>query len=134
MYDGGSELSLLEAVPEHERTDAQTEALQWDPEAWCRPCFALRAPDGKALSMAEEGNCVRESVYGKAISQFAVGQSPAYRRHGTLKDADPARHDGQSRRSAGEQPAASAEEVSADRWESFFAQDLWGLVPHRDLL
>ena len=27
MFDGGSELDLLEAVPEHERTDAQTESL-----------------------------------------------------------------------------------------------------------
>ena len=40
MFDGGSELKLLEAIPEHERSDAQTEALQtWDKEEWCRPCF-----------------------------------------------------------------------------------------------
>ena len=28
MFDGGSELNLLEAVPVHERTDAQTQALK----------------------------------------------------------------------------------------------------------
>ena len=43
MFDGGSELNLLEAVPEHERSDAQTEALQ---------TLAARVPTGAGAGAA----------------------------------------------------------------------------------
>ena len=85
LYDGESELRLLEAVPEGERSDAQVKALEeLDPEMWCRPCLPLRAPNGELLSSADAGDVVRESVYGKRISAFAVGQCTEYRRRGSL--------------------------------------------------
>ena len=76
-YDGESELSLLEAVPEGDRSAAQTKALQeLDPEMWCRPCLPVRAPNGELLASADAGAVVRESIYTKRISEFAVGQCP----------------------------------------------------------
>ena len=98
MYDGGSELALLEAVPESERSKEQTKVLQdLDPDEWCRPCLPLRAPDRTEQEI--KGTCVRESVYSKPISQFAVGQCPEYRCNGALwRMPQPVASDSQSQR------------------------------------
>lgn len=136
MYDGGSEISLLEAVPEHERSDAQKDVLSTaDKESWCRPCFPLRDQSGSVLDAQCDAGSKRESVYAKTISHFAVGQCPAYRRHGALK-REQATPDGQSRRhaagasgDAGEATGATpTEDDAASRWESSFAQDVRGLA------
>ena len=85
MYDGGSEIDLLEAIPEHERTETQKHVLETeDRENWCRPCLPLRDISGNELDGDTEPNVARESVYSKPISDFAVGQCPCYRRHGTI--------------------------------------------------
>ena len=47
MYDGGSEISLLEGVPEEHRTDAQKKVLETSvKEDWCRflACSRLESP------------------------------------------------------------------------------------------
>jgi hypothetical protein len=55
MYDGSSEISLLEAVPELERSDAQKKILEEeDPDNWCRPCFPMRDLAGNDLSISGE--------------------------------------------------------------------------------
>jgi len=134
LYDGGSEISVLEAVPEHERSDAQVKVLETEEkESWCRPCFPLRDPSGSILSASEPPAGMRESVYGKRISEFAVGQCPKYRRHDSLKKTiDP---HGKSRRDEGA-PTEGGDSVGdveglgsnpdgeQSRWQSCFAQDV----------
>ncbi|CAK0796442.1 unnamed protein product, partial [Prorocentrum cordatum] len=129
-YDGESELSLLEAVPEGDRSAAQTKALQeLDPEMWCRPCLPVRAPNGELLASTDAGDVVRVSIYTKRVSEFAVGQCPEYRRRGALKRTDPAPPDPQSRRSgAGLSAAAAAEDVGASQWEHKFFKDVRSLA------
>ena len=115
MFDGGSELDLLEAVPEHERTDAQTEALQTlDKEEWCRPCLPLRTPTGSVLSASDDTSNTRESVYGKPVSEFAVGQYPSYKRHGAVRQAELVATDGMPGRSNGSDTLPSQPPMSTD--------------------
>ena len=129
MYDGESELDLLKKIPEQDRTDAQVRALQQDPAEWCRPWLPLRAPNGSLLSSADEGTVVRESVYKKPISDFAVGQCPGYRRHGPLKKQDPVPPDGQSAGSVvGPQTSLFAEARSAEEWQDLFGKDVRSLA------
>ena len=84
---------------------------------------------------------MRESVYGKQISEFAVGQCPAYRRHRTLRQAEPVAPDRNFQRcnnsasfvpqpaaSADSTAEASAEDTDASQWESFFAKDVRSLA------
>ena len=55
MYDGASELCLLEGIPEEQRTDAQKQVLETNaPEDWLRPCLQLRDVDGNAIMPAEQ--------------------------------------------------------------------------------
>ena len=121
-YDGGSELDKLEAIPEGERSDAQREVLEAeDRDAWCRPCFPLRDVSGNVLLTEGGASRPRESVYGKTLSEFAVGQYPAYRRRGPLK---PSSELARSRTT----PCADCEKANPDedasRWESAFAKDV----------
>ena len=113
MYDGSSELDLLEVVPEHERSDAQKKVLEEeDPENWCRPCFLVRDLTGNDLSTSGEIVGARESVYGKSISQFAVGSCPAYRRRGPLRNSEEIAPNSKSGRCDGDASHESAEEIT----------------------
>lgn len=125
MYDGGSELDLLEAVPETDRTAAQTVVLEeQDKELWCRPCLPLREISGDLLSTPGKASSTRESVYCKRISAFAVSQCPEYRRHGTLKSDALESKSGQcAERQSDERAHDDSPDVDASRWEQFFAQD-----------
>jgi len=113
MFDGGSEVDLLEAVPQNQRTEAQTKCLEeLNKEDWCRPCFPVRDTSGNVLSTSEGASEARESVYGKSISNFAVGLCPAYRRHGPLKHSTSCA-DG-----------ATLQEDHPSHWESLFVKDV----------
>ena len=90
MYDGGSEIDILEAIPESSLTDTQKRVLEEEAkENWCRPCLPLRDISGNEVGGDTEPDVKRESVYSNTISQFAVGQCPSYRRHGTISAKDP---------------------------------------------
>ena len=55
MYDGGSEIDILEAAPEHQRSDAQKQVLETEEkDNWCRPCLTLRDVAGDELSGVPE--------------------------------------------------------------------------------
>ena len=85
-FDGGSELDLLKSIPESELTDTQREVLESQESGdWCRPCLPVRGVSGNRLTADSSANTQRTSVYDKRITDFAVGQSPDYRRHGTMK-------------------------------------------------
>ena len=133
-YDGGSEIELLSAIPEEERSDAQNQVLETqDNDMWCRPCLPLRAVSGDLLSTSINGNDQRKSIYNKLLSEFAVGQCPGYRRHGPLKRS-PKGVDGPNGLTDGtvcgqhRKPTLECEatlrEDTAERWEQFFAEDV----------
>ena len=85
-FDGGSEFDLLKSIPESELTDTQREVLESQESGdWCRPCLPVRGVSGNRLTADSSANTQRTSVYDKRITDFAVGQSPDYRRHGTMK-------------------------------------------------
>ena len=121
MYDGGSELGLLEAIPEEQRSDAQKNVLASDEaENWCRPCFPLRDVAGCELTEDTEVGGKRESVYSKPISNFAVGQCPNYRRLHTIS-ATMAQSD-VAKPSADQLPDVPSRHDDRDQWtESFYA-------------
>ena len=64
----------------------------------------------------------RQSIYGKRISDFAVGSCPDFRRHGTLTEAS--EHEMVATTSS-DQPSSVED---ADQWRSFFAADVRSLA------
>ena len=78
LYDGGSEIDLLKAVAEEERTEAQKEVLEAeDAETWCRPCLDLRDLSGSIPETnTETATKPKESVYGKRICGLCCRRLP----------------------------------------------------------
>ena len=119
MYDGGSELDILEASPEDQRTDAQKKVLETNaPEDWFRPCLQLRDVEGNEIMPEDKLPAQRESIYGKRISDFAVGSCPDFRRHGTLTEGS--EHEMVVTTNS-DQPTSVDD---AERWRSLFAADV----------
>ena len=65
----------------------------------------------------------RESIYGKRISEFAVGACPDFRRHGTLFEN---RTPEMVATTSSDQPTSALED--AEQWRNFFAADVRSLA------
>eukprot|EP00438_Fugacium_kawagutii_P016068 Skav230578 [mRNA] locus=scaffold1455:7449:9152:+ [translate_table: standard] len=82
-FDGGSDLELLESMPE--RTDAQNKYLETaDPAAWRRPVVEV-----------EELSAGANSIFSQSIQKLVVARTPLYRLRGGLVDGTSPEEDAQ---------------------------------------
>jgi len=83
IYDGGSELERIRALPE--LSDEQRLLLETtDDSEWLRPDLPACDTAGNRIEAADVQPAVKRSIYTMPVNQFAVSQLPSYRRLGSL--------------------------------------------------
>ena len=75
------------------------------------------------MDTSDTSDSIRQPVYGETIGEFAVGRTPAFRRHGSLTEGPPIAPD----RLSGRSDVAPAVE-DASRWQRSFAADVRSLA------
>ena len=124
IYDGGSEISILEAVDASDRTEAQSQVLRTESaENWYRPCLELRDVAGNTIVPGVVPDVPRESIYAMFDSRFAVAKCPSYRRPGSHFQLTE-----ESRRRLGTNPSGKRSQCK-EQWQTSFVEDVRSLAP-----